>query len=73
MAGSTNGRASKGGSIIIAAGDASNNDEGDGGNGGVLVLTGGFANGNAKIDAAGDAIFRGGDCKFIDKCIASLM
>lgn len=45
----------------ISLGEGSNDDEGDGGNGGTLMLSGGFANGRALIDAGGDAVLRGGD------------
>jgi len=62
-AGGTNGYASRGGSITIAAGEGSNDSEGDGGDGGTLTFRGGFANGRSKIDAGGDAIFQGGGCE----------
>jgi hypothetical protein len=64
-AGRTTGLASKGGSILIAAGDGADVSEGDGGDGGTLTLRGGLARGSSFIDAGGDAIFQGGDCEYM--------
>lgn len=50
--------------MTISAGEGTNDDEGDGGYGGTLTLSGGFANGRARINTGGDSILRGGDGEY---------
>jgi hypothetical protein len=62
--GDTHGKMSQGGNVTIKAGAGmSDEDLGDGGDGGALVLSGGFANGRSWIDKGGLVMVKGGDCE----------
>ena len=48
---------------MIKAGAGLNEDKGNGGSRGDIVMPGGFANGRAKANTGREVILRGGDCK----------